>query len=306
MRAWSRHAYGLPLAVSLVLHAGLLGGLLSFSTPSAATPAEVLDTRAVGPTRLVLLADEADANQPPAPTKAAAPQGPGPDNAVYVVNPLPVRKENPAEVVAPQVVVPGPGASVGGPAVPTKSGTGGSGKAGGAGSGSVFAAAPAARSVVYVLDRSGSMGQQNAYRRACAEILANVGALPPATTFQVVPYNSRAQPLCVNASLGLLPINPDTVQQTETLLSELPPTGWTDHLCGLRCALLLGPDVLYLVTDADDLRAEDVRTITSLNHGRTVIHTVEMHSRYAAQPTGALARLAGGNRGTYRRVLLED
>jgi hypothetical protein len=69
---------------------------------------------------------------------------------------------------------------------------------------------------------------------------------------------------------------------------------------------MLAPDVLYLVTDADDLKPEDVRTITNQNHGRTAIHTIEVYSRYSTKPTGALAQLAANNHGTHRRVLLDD
>jgi hypothetical protein len=170
----------------------------------------------------------------------------------------------------------------------------------------MFAPAPTAKSVVFVLDRSGSMGHADAYRRACTAVLANLAEWPPTTMFQIVPYNSQASPLCVNASTGLLPNNQETVEQVATLLAALPPTGWTNHRCGLHTGLLLAPDVLYLVTDADDLTADDVRAITTLNHGRTVIHTIEMHSSYAGRPTGALAQLANTNQGTYRRVLLED
>lgn len=150
------------------------------------------------------------------------------------------------------------------------------------------------------------MGQEDAFRRACGEVLADLSRWPTTTRFQVIPYNSHAQPLCVNASVDLLPLNTDTLRQVEGLLAALFPTGWTDHLSGLKCGLLLSPDVLYLVTDADDLKAEAVRTLTALNHGRTVIHTVELHSRYSAKPTGTLAQLANSNRGTYRRVMLDD
>jgi hypothetical protein len=170
----------------------------------------------------------------------------------------------------------------------------------------MFAEAPTAKSIVYVVDRSGSMGQQGAYRVACAEVVANLSRCTPTTQFQVVPYNSHAEPLCINGSLGLLPVSADTVQKAAVLLAALPPTGWTDHLSGLRRGLSLAPDVLFFVTDADDLNPQDVRTITNQNHGRTVIHTIEMYSRYSTKPTGALAQLAANNRGTHRRVLLDD
>jgi hypothetical protein len=54
------------------------------------------------------------------------------------------------------------------------------------------------------------------------------------------------------------------------------------------------------------LKPEEVLAFTKLNKGRTAVHTIEMHSRYASPPSGELAQLAAKNQGTYRRVLLED
>jgi hypothetical protein len=304
MRSASRHSYRLPLALSLVVHGVLLGGLLAVSGGSAATPAPGIDTRSVDGSSgwiVQILPEKAET----LPAKPATKQRPasGPIDEYVRVDDPPVRPENAKPVPGP-VVKDGPGAPGGAPPSAAKTGNGGAGS--GNGSGSMFAPAPTAKSVVYVLDRSGSMGQADAYRRACGAVLANLAQWPATTQFQVVAYNSKAQPLCVNASLGLLPNNTDTLQKVAVLLAALPPTGWTDHRCGLRCGLLLAPDVLYLVTDADDLTAEDVRWITNLNRGRTVIHTIEMHSRHSARATGALAQLASGNKGTYRKVLLED
>ncbi len=288
MRSW-----GPPLVVSFVLHAALLGGMCTLSSRSA-TPAPLTETRIVQ-----LVEDEPASKKtsagPSANDKAAADTSEFEPVMTEIKTPSAATMPGAAPVVTPPYL---PGHGHSGTRSGDQRGTG-------AGS-SMFVSAATARSVVYVLDRSGSMGQQDAYRRACEEVLAHVGQLPATTRFQVVPYNSTAQPLCVNASTGLLPSDANTVQKVKALLAALPATGWTDHLCGLKRALSLSPDVLYLVTDADDLTPEDVKAITTLNRGRTVMHTIEMHSRYGASPTGALSRLAANNKGTYRRVLLED
>jgi hypothetical protein len=312
MRPGWQHSYRLPLAVSLLLHGGLIGGLIAYSTTRAAAPAETVDTRCALPAGVIVFMPghgEGEGKAEKAPVQVR--EDDGSKEMVVKLDPLPPVKAVSANNEQ-KPTVSAPAAAATNAAGPKHGGSaqwlGGAGNAGGAGGprGLMFAAAPTATKVVYVVDRSGSMGQRDAYRRACGEVIANLGQWPTTAKFQVVPYNSSAQPLCVNRCTSLLPINSDTLQQAAALLAKLPPTGWTDHLCALKQALALSPDVLYLVTDADDLKAEDVRTITNLNHGKTVIHTIEMHSRYAPLPSGALARLATTNQGTYRRVLLED
>jgi hypothetical protein len=66
----------------------------------------------------------------------------------------------------------------------------------------------------------------------------------------------------------------------------------------------LHPDVLYLVTDTDEMATAEVDAVTHLNQGRTVIHAIELTARPDPRPDSPLRRLAAGNRGTYRRVPL--
>jgi hypothetical protein len=309
MRRRSPHSFGLPLLGSLLLHAAFLGGLVAMSAQNSATPSGAIDTRTTSEASglIVQLQPSVLKDNRPGTTlpHGALPDSQPSDFEARVIEAPIGKTASPGDVPAPVVVNP-PSAPGGG--IPAKAGSGAPGEpATGDGAGSVlFAPAPTAKSVVYVVDRSGSMGQQGAYGIACSEVVANLSRWPATTQFQIVPYNSGAEPLCISTSLGLLPIAPATIQKAKALLAALAPTGWTDHLCGLRRGLLLTPDVLYLVTDADDLKPEDVRTVTNLNHGRTVIHTIEIHARYGSKPTGALAQLAAKNGGTYRRVLLED
>jgi hypothetical protein len=295
-----RHSYAWPLALSALAHAALVACLAAFSSQPPAPPGHELDTRTTaGPSGWIyqLLPDESEEKS--SASQSASTLTPDSEPAEFVAKIIdpPIHPGTATSPVSTPVVAAPPGATPGGPA----------NSAPGAANGNpLFTATPQAKSVVYVLDRSGSMGQQSRYCIACAEVIADLSRRPPGTRFQVVPYNSSAEPLCIDNSLGLSQVNVFTIEKAKSLLTALPPTGWTDHLCGLRRGLLLAPDVLYLVTDADDLKPEDVRTITGLNRGRTVIHTIEMHSRYVAKPTGALAELAACNHGTHRRVLLDD
>jgi hypothetical protein len=78
--------------------------------------------------------------------------------------------------------------------------------------------------------------------------------------------------------------------------------GGTEHLTALRRALQLQPDVVFFLTDADALSEEEVRVVTRLNQGRTVIHAIELGPSPLTGRLTALELLARDNRGRYRRI----
>jgi hypothetical protein len=157
------------------------------------------------------------------------------------------------------------------------------------------------RRVVYVLDRSLSMGLNGALRRARREVLSALACLPKQATFQVIVYNRHAELLRVDGRSGFLTADETTRLDVAAALGGVVAAGNTDHLRALQQALQLRPDILFLVTDADDLSEEVVRRVTHLNAGYSVIHTVELsHRREAAD--GPLRQLAALNQGTYRHA----
>jgi hypothetical protein len=163
-----------------------------------------------------------------------------------------------------------------------------------------------AQSVVYVIDRSGSMGRGGRLALARHELLASLERLPPGTRFQIIAYNRFAEPLRIACQSGLVPATAANKLQAALLLEGLPPEGGTEHLAALRQALLLQPEAIYFLTDADDLQPDQVQTLTRLNHGRTIIHTIELTARHRNAPGMPLQVLARENRGAYRGVDLGD
>jgi hypothetical protein len=166
----------------------------------------------------------------------------------------------------------------------------------------MFPAAGTGRSVVFVLDRSMSMGMHDGFRRARAELLASLARLPSSARFQVIAYKDIAEPLMVSGSAGLLPADRDTIAEVTRLVAGMRAEGRTNHVNALKHGLMLLPDVLYFVTDADELSVADVTGVTRFNGGRTSIHVVEMSARADDGSDTVLHQLAIQNRGTYRRV----
>jgi hypothetical protein len=182
---------------------------------------------------------------------------------------------------------------------------GGTGAIPSTGSGGLFVVPPTAKSVVFVLDHSVSMGIRRKLDFARRELIASLRRLPPSVRFQVIDYNDFPETLIVDGQHDLLPAEPAIVAKAISLLQTIEAAGKTNHLAALHRGIGLHPDVLYLLTDADDLKPEEVASVTRWNQ-RTILHTIELTRRRTTQPDSPLARLARDNRGTYRRVWLGD
>jgi hypothetical protein len=208
------------------------------------------------------------------------------------------------QVVTPVPVPVGPPEGSGDPVAPANGGTQGTGGAGtGGGSGIGLLRAPAAaRSVVYVIDRSTSMGTGGALPVAKRELLAGINALPADARFAVILYNRQAEPLALGGQSGLVPATATNRAEAARLVDATPASGATDHLAALRRAVGLGAEVIFFVTDADQLDADQVRNVTLLNRGRAVIHTIELSNEPDGPDEPRLKLLARLNGGTYRVV----
>ena len=219
-----------------------------------------------------------------------------------------IEPEGPWIDVEPSLVIPSAPVSGGtGPSLaPTLSGIGG-----GTGSGvptrpagsSVVVVPDRARRVVFLLDRSGSMAISDALDRAKVELAAALDALPPETAFQLLAYNSNALPLVGDPS-NLLFASRENVARVRTELEALRGSGFTRHLDAVRSALRLRPDLVVLLTDADDLSPADVHAMTLANGGRATIDVVELTRDPVLRPDGGLATLAASNGGRHRRVVM--
>jgi hypothetical protein len=294
---WSAGTLAVPLVLSLVIHGLLFAVLWLWPTRSPAPALSIASTR--------ISLDTCVLDAGPA---AGTPERELPE---YLRGPNIGTDLNPSLLEAPLAPPEAPGSA--GPALcmtdpvhprtaPRGSHSGGDPSAAGSGvTGSLFPLPATAASVVYVLDRSVSMGMDGKLDRACQELLAGLRRLPPSARFQVIAYNSYAESLVIAGRADLLLAEPAVIEQAIRKVQHLSASGVSNHIGALRRALDLHPDVLFFVTDADALSLEQVAAITSRNH-TTVIHTIELTRLHGPHPDGPLARLARDSRGTYRRV----
>jgi von Willebrand factor type A domain len=285
----------LPLVLSLAIHAlfALSAVLLSAGE----------DAHAGGPVPIdaVVLADGGgtiilDGRTVEKPARGAAPQRLDEEPSDEVI----LAKVEPAPI---QTLVTVPSASASG--FPTEGGAGSGTSAGGGMGAGVLRAPSMARKVVYVIDRSMSMGIGGALSVAKRELLAGINALPADARFAVILYNRQVEPLSLGGEAGLVPATAVNRAEASRLVDEVRAQGGTDHLAALRRAVALEPDVIFFVTDADDMTAEQVHNVTLLNRARAAIHTVEVNDEQEGREDAPLKLLARRNGGTHRVVRIK-
>jgi hypothetical protein len=155
--------------------------------------------------------------------------------------------------------------------------------------------------IVYLIDHSASMGPSGALDVAGQELLASLDRLPLGTCFQIIVYNRSAN-LLMPRYPDWIPVQADVIRQVAAAWNSLPAEGGTDHIRALKLALTLRADVIFFLTDAVDVRANELRDISRLNQGRCAIHTIQLHSNQQNCDDGPLKLLARENRGTFQSV----
>jgi hypothetical protein len=304
-----RQGRWLPLAVSLGLHALFLPFLFYAASKSAPSSAGAIPDSRVWETELRLTLSEAGM---PRPRQAESPgsdeeeENTPPTFKLVPVDVTPTPVPNPC-AVAPAVVQEKqePEPHAGATLPPGGTGTGGNaGNGSGTATVTLFQATAQARTVVYVIDRSLSMGLpcvgcSSPLDAAKRELLASLSRLPSSTRFQVILYNRCADRMRLANSYGLVPASDENRSAVAQLLERLPADGATDHVAALRESLALQPDAIFFVTDGDNLTPEQVRAVTLQNHGRTAIHAVDVGNRGSPAADRPLSLLAQTNGGTY-------
>jgi hypothetical protein len=156
---------------------------------------------------------------------------------------------------------------------------------------------------VYVIDRSGSMASPHRVimRTVQAELAKSLATLDNVHQFQIIFYNER--PTLMNAAGGVGRMTFATEQNKERALAffdTVVADGGTDHEDALKLAIRLGPDVIFLLTDADDpkLTSHQLEKIRNMAAGIT-INTIQFGDGPQPQGGNFLIDLAQQNGGQH-------
>ncbi len=206
-----------------------------------------------------------------------------------------------------------PGPATSGLGLSTGPGAGGGGGSGGGSGGGIgrgigpatefFGARERAGSFAYVIDCSGSMINDRALDLAKRELLASLGQLPPDARFAVVFYNLNPNVFPdASGRSGLMPATAANKDRVRTRLAAIRPDGGTRPRLALETSLDFHPEVVFLLTDGQELTYDDVKILRD-EVGESRVHAIEFGS--GPPPAGGvtpLQELAADSGGTYRHV----
>ncbi|HEV3163112.1 MAG TPA: hypothetical protein VGZ22_03650 [Isosphaeraceae bacterium] len=196
-------------------------------------------------------------------------------------------------------LLPGPGLGGGGGSGGGSGG--GNGRGIGPGTG-FFGVQEHAGSFAYVIDCSGSMSLHRALEFAKNELLASLSQLPPDAKFGVVFYNlSISEFTDAKGQQGLMDATASNKARIRTFLSTVVPNGGTDHMIALRAALAMRPEVIFFLTDADQMSDRNVADVVA-EVGPTRIQAIEFGIGPSLSDSGPLRKLARRTGGSYRYI----
>jgi hypothetical protein len=131
--------------------------------------------------------------------------------------------------------------------------------------------------------------------------------------FQVVLYSDEADLLLVssNRQYSLVPASEMNKDRAAKLLFDLRGDGGTRHDRGLEKALQLKPEVMFLLTDAEDDSENDIRRLVKriadynakIDGRRVTVHVMQYWHQKDKPANKAIQELATATRGSYDLVL---
>lgn len=151
---------------------------------------------------------------------------------------------------------------------------------------------------VYVLDRSQSMEGFNARPLLAARqaLLQSLDSLRDNHQFQIIFYNDGVKAFNPDGLAAMYFATDERKQAARGFVASVRGESGTDHLNALKKAFRLGPDVIFLLTDAEGgfTRAE-LREVSRLNRSAAVINAIEFGERRTGDRSlQTLAQESGG------------
>jgi len=151
---------------------------------------------------------------------------------------------------------------------------------------------------VFVIDKSGSMGDKKKFVRAKRELIKTLRALPKNSRFMVYFFDEGSEKMPVNNMMAAVPSN---ISWAEDWVKSVGMGGGTDPRKALKSGFSLKPDTIWLLTDGvfnDEsgvlakIRSANPKSIARIN-------TLAIMDRGGEK---VLKQIAKENGGTYRFV----
>jgi len=165
---------------------------------------------------------------------------------------------------------------------------------------------------VYVFDRSDSMNGYDGkpLRAAKSELKRSLQSMTEAQEFQIVFYNETAKPFVPAGSpVQLLRGDASMIRRAINYIDVVKAFGGTEHYDALKLALRMGPDVIFLLTDArvPSLSGKQMSEIKRMAERTSAsIHCIEFGAESLSPDDNFLRQLAADNRGEYRYLSLSE
>lgn len=160
--------------------------------------------------------------------------------------------------------------------------------------------------VVYVCDRSASMGEPDGRPLAAAkaELIRSLDGLGDSQQFGIVFYNERQRVFSpTGATVRPMFASDESRRQARAFIEEVPAVGGTRHAEAIASALRIGADVVFVLTDADaehDLSEGELRSLARAAGGARIM--VVQFGSAASRRSPRLEELAAGTGGRYAVV----
>jgi hypothetical protein len=179
-------------------------------------------------------------------------------------------------------------------------GTGANTTVGGSVKTKVFGVEGAGYKFVYVFDRSDSMSEPSGRPMAAAkaELVSSLRYLDRTHQFQIIFFN-HSDPVVFNPSgqPGRLVFGDEATRRlAERFVTSVSPSGGTNPENALVAAVNMRPDVIFFLTDGQDLSLAAIDRVTKLNRGTAYINAIEFGAG-RGEPNQMMLMLARRNNG---------
>ena len=169
------------------------------------------------------------------------------------------------------------------------------GLGGGGGATSFFGIGAKGTRFAYIVDVSGSMGQNRKLQSAMRELARSVDALPDFSHFYVLLFStSFVQP---PMQKGWMPARKGTVRQFIAWLNRVDPGGGTEPRTSFLQVFSLDvrPDVIYFLTDGQfqDIVPDEISELNKRGK-KVVINTIQFGDPNGEDVMRQIARDSGG------------